>query len=473
MNQNTDNPNFPKDQATLLWISPQGWVVIGIIAAMVFLYRVNPFMKFTTSIVKAQRFLYLALFFLFLVLSGILYYYDPFGFMIPYWGIVTPIIIFFGLFLFSVVSWYTVEFTDSDVYQSRESLKPRPIISFFTKMAIVLGTIGMVSALIYWIVVNANKMTGAPGYIASLIVNILLVIAVLGFVWNVLSKSSILRSSPYTRLIVNAILYIPCIFVNILDVLVKAYYNEKQATKRSDIVGMLLIVIIFTLYFIVPYGIAWIYRKLQGGKLLLNEPVGISHNTPLSGYLKLNDIPRDAEYIPYNYNYALSLWTYIYGTGNINSSFTEYTPIMDYGGKPTILYKADSNSLMIKVKLGNDPPSHLADNLEQDEQGNIIIYKSDNMKLQKWNNFIINYQEGTMDIFYNGDLVKSVGNIVPYMEFDLLSVGNSRGVNGEVCNVMYYKNALDIDQIKYLYSSVKNNTPPVIPFSETNTSLLK
>ena len=45
---------------------------------------------------------------------------------------------------------------------------------------------------------------------------------------------------------------------------------------------------------------------------------------------------------------------------------------------------------------------------------------------------IINYQEGTMDIFYNGDLVKSVGNIVPYMEFDLLSVGNSRGVNGEV-----------------------------------------
>ena len=95
------------------------------------------------------------------------------------------------------------------------------------------------------------------------------------------------------------------------------------------------------------------------------------------------------------------------------------------------------------------------------------------MKLQKWNNFIINYQEGTMDIFYNGDLVKSVGNIVPYMEFDLLSVGNSRGVNGEVCNVMYYKNALDIDQIKYLYSSVKNNTPPVIPFSETNTSLLK
>ena len=40
-----------------------------------------------------------------------------------------------------------------------------------------------------------------------------------------------------------------------------------------------------------------------------------------------------------------------------------------------------------------------------------------------------------MDIFFNGDLVKSVGNLVPYMEFDLLSVGNSQGVNGEVCNI--------------------------------------
>ena len=389
MNQNGDNPTISKDQATLLYISPQGWAVIGIIAFMVFLQRVNPFTKFTTSMLKAQRYLYLALFFLLLVLSGLLYAYDPFGFMQNYWTIITPLIIFFGLFLFAVVAWYTVEFTDSDVYQSREQLKPKPIISFFTKLAIVLGTIGMVVALTVWIIVNANKMTGAPGYIASLIVNILLVIAVLGFVWNVLSKSSILRSSPYTRLIVNAILYIPCIFVNILDVLVKAYYNEKQETKRSDIVGTLLILIIFTLYFIVPYGIAWVYRKLQGGKLLLNEPIATNIKTPLSGYLKLNDIPRDADYFPYNYNYALSLWTYIYGTGNVNSSYTEYTPIMDYGGKPTILYKADSNSMRITVKLGDEPPSHLADYLEKDEEGNVIIYQSDDMKLQKWNNFII------------------------------------------------------------------------------------
>ena len=77
-----------------------------------------------------------------------------------------------------------------------------------------------------------------------------------------------------------------------------------------------------------------------------------------------------------------------------------------------------------------------------------------------------------MDIFLNGDLVKSVSNLVPYMSMDLLSVGNSPGINGQICNVMYYNFGLDIERIKYLYNSVKDDTPPVVPFSDSNSSLL-
>ena len=269
---------------------------------MIFLQRVNPFLKFTRTILKAQRYLYITIFVLFLVVVSLFYAYDPFGLVKPYWQWFTPVIIFFGVFLLAVIFWYTYEFTDSDVFQSREDSKPKPIQSFFIKLAIVLGTFGMVIALVSWVIINANKLSGAPGYIASLIVNILLIIAILGFVWNVLSKSSILQSSPYTRLIVNFILYIPCIFVNIIDALVKAYYNEKQETKRADIVASIIIFIIFTLYFVIPYVIQMIYRYLQGGKLLLNEPVTLSNKTPLAGYMKLNDIPEDKrdKYLPKN-----------------------------------------------------------------------------------------------------------------------------------------------------------------------------
>ena len=472
MDQNTENVSIKKDDKSLLNISPQGIAILVLIALMIFLQRINPFLKFTRTILKAQRYLYITLFVLFLVVVSLFYAYDPFGIVKPYWQWFTPVIIFFGVFLLAVIFWYTYEFTDSDVFQSREDSKPKPIQSFFIKLAIILGTFGMVIALVSWVIINANKLSGAPGYIASLIVNILLIIAILGFVWNVLSKSSILQSSPYTRLIVNFILYIPCIFVNIIDALVKAYYNEKQETKRADIVASIIIVIIFTLYFIIPYVIQTVYRFLQGGKLLLNEPVSLSNKTPLAGYLKLNDIPEDEDYIPFTYNYALSTWVYVYGTGNTNSTFNELTPILDYGGKPTIYYKAYDNTVRVTVKLSNEKPDFLADNLETDENGNVIIYEAKDMKLQKWNNFIINYQEGVMDIFLNGDLVKSVSNLVPYMSMDLLSVGNSPGINGQICNVMYYNYGLDIERIKYLYNSVKDDTPPVVPFSESNSSLL-
>jgi len=471
MNNNTDSESIKKDNS-LLHVTPQGIAVLVLLGIMGVLNSVNPFLKFTRTILAAQRYLYISLFVLFIAVVSLMYAYDPFGFVQPYWGWFTPIVLFFGVFLFAVVLWYTFEFTDSDVFQSRADARPTPIINFFIKLGIILGTIGMVVALVTWVVVNANKLSGTPAYIASLIVNILLVVAILGFAWKVLSKSSVLQSSPYTRLLVNFILYIPCLFVNVIDFLVKTYYNEKQETKRSDIVISIMILLIFTLYFVVPYLVHAIYRKLQGGKLLLNEPVSTQLRTPLAGYLKLNDIPLDEDNIEYTYNYAISLWSYIYATGNVNSSYTEFTPIFDYGGKPTILYKADTNTLMITVRLSSLSPTTLTDNFEQDEHGNVIVYKSDDMKLQKWNNFIINYQAGIMDIFYNGDLVKSVGNIVPYMTLDVISVGNSRGVTGEICNVMYYNYPLDIDRIKYLYNTVKDNTPPVVPFSETNTSLL-
>ena len=46
------------------------------------------------------------------------------------------------------------------------------------------------------------------------------------------------------------------------------------------------------------------------------------------------------------------------------------------------------------------------------------------------------------------------------MTMDTLSVGENNGLNGGICNVVYFKNTLDSNQIYYLYNSVKNKTPP-------------
>ena len=42
--------------------------------------------------------------------------------------------------------------------------------------------------------------------------------------------------------------------------------------------------------------------------------------------------------------------------------------------------------------------------IDFDENGNRIIYKQNDVLLQKWNNIIINYSGGTLDIFFNNDI---------------------------------------------------------------------
>jgi len=111
-------------------------------------------------------------------------------------------------------------------------------------------------------------------------------------------------------------------------------------------------------------------------------------------------------------------------------------------------------------------------NFEVYDDDSVIIYKNKNVFLQKWNNIIINYEGGTLDIFSNGELMSSVKNIVPYMNLDTIVTGTNNGINGYICNVVYYKKPLDVSTISLLYNSVKNKTPPVPAFSKSNSKLI-
>jgi hypothetical protein len=99
---------------------------------------------------------------------------------------------------------------------------------------------------------------------------------------------------------------------------------------------------------------------------------------------------------------------------------------------------------------------------ELDASGNIIVYKLQNVLLQKWNNIVINYSNGTLDIFYNGKLMKSVNEAVPQMSKDTLTIGSNNGINGGICNVTFFNTSVTMPQIYYLYNLVKNKTPPVV-----------
>ena len=47
-----------------------------------------------------------------------------------------------------------------------------------------------------------------------------------------------------------------------------------------------------------------------------------------------------------------------------------------------------------------------------------VAYRVSNFPLQRWNNVVVNYTRGILDIFINSKLVASIKNVVPYMSLD-------------------------------------------------------
>jgi hypothetical protein len=109
--------------------------------------------------------------------------------------------------------------------------------------------------------------------------------------------------------------------------------------------------------------------------------------------------------------------------------------------------------------------------IDFDDKGNRILYTNSNFLLQKWNNIVINYNGGVLDVFLNGELVKSDIGVVPYYTLDNLTIGEENGVNGGICNVVYFNKALSSTNIYLLYNIVKNKTPPII--NNTNETIIK
>ena len=76
----------------------------------------------------------------------------------------------------------------------------------------------------------------------------------------------------------------------------------------------------------------------------------------------------------------------------------------------------------------------------------------------------MNYTNNHVDIFINGVLERSftMTNSMPvYNDLDTITVGDDNGLDGGICNVVYYRHPLSEDQIAFLYNSQMNSDPPI------------
>jgi len=316
--------------------------------------------------------------------------------------------------------------------------------------------------IIFWIVYGVQNLSTNTGT-TSFVLNILLVILILGLInktINVKLPGGNAKKNAFFTLLTNTLFYIPCLFSSIFDFIGKTISGEQDGTTMGSILMIIITVILFIIYFNTPSLVNKIY--LQGGNQLLNDPVYTDTEYSLGTYEELNGSDD------FNYKFALSFWVYIDSAPpNTNPSYTKYTSLLNFGGKPNVLYNGQTNTLMVTMEQA-DTESKLT---EFDEKNNRILYKNNNILLQKWNNIIINYDGGILDIFLNGELVKSNVGVVPYYKLDNLTIGENNGIKGGICNVIYYKHVLSSNNIYYLYNTIKNKTPPIV--NETKQLLPK
>jgi hypothetical protein len=390
------------------------------------------------------------LFLLFLVGMTILITTYPGGFLND--KISAPVIIL--LLLVSII-WsvlligYTFpELSDKTGTSSKMNLFKRALLVLF-------GTV-ISGLVIFWIVYNIQNLSGQSS-IVSFILNILLVLIVLAFIYKIINVNLPVgntKKNGFFNLIFNFLFYIPCIFSGVFDKLGSIFANEFNASNMGSILMLLFAILLLVIYVTTPL----VFNKVssQGGQQLVNKPVNTDSLYSLGTYEELNGKHE------FDYQFAISSWIYLDAAGpNTNASYKTYTSLLNFGNKPNIMYNGTENTIIITTEQKNLESTTENKLTDMHDNGNQIIYKNTNIPLQKWNHFIINYNGGIMDIFLNGELVKSVPGVVPYYTLDNLTIGEKNGIKGGICNVVYFRNALTRSNIYYLYNTVKNKTPPI------------
>lgn len=310
---------------------------------------------------------------------------------------------------------------------------------------------GLVIGLIAY---NIQHFTGNTG-IERVVLNMLVITVVIGLIYKTLFvkiPGGAAKQNLVFSLLTNVIFYIPCLFSELFD-----------STEKGSFLMLILAVALLLVYF--KGASVFNTVNLQGGKQLVNKPVGTDSVYSLGTYQDLNGSDK------FDYQYAISFWVFLESAPpNTNSSYNKYTSLLNFGKKPNVLYNGATNTLMVTMHQKNLKDVTKNKLTDFDENGNRILYKGSNFLLQKWNNIIINYSGGILDLFINGELVKSDVGVVPYYTLDSLTIGEDNGVKGGICNVVYFNRAITTTNISYLYDMVKDKTPPVL--NDSNETIL-
>jgi hypothetical protein len=224
-------------------------------------------------------------------------------------------------------------------------------------------------------------------------------------------------------------------------------------------------------------------KQLYDTNLTTQSPtIFIYHNTGV------NRTPEDkAANCPVEekmrYHYSISGWFFL--NNNVTTKNTDLE-IFNFGNVPRMTYNPSKNELKLicdvittnnetnklqSIEIYNSRTNYNATSSTSGTKRTKIQILTDNeeldadIPLQRWNYFVVNYDGKTMDFFLNNKLIFKSDFIMPNIQLSPITVGSTsdnRGLNGSICNFAFHKYPLTKEQIRWTYTMLKTQNPPMI-----------
>ncbi len=429
------------------------------------------------------------IFFLFISIVFVLYFVNPWNIMVKFGGASIFFLLFVGLIMFSLIYIYQYYLSNPSKFTGFNNI---PGFLTFFKGFYIIASIIISGLLIYGLLNILGVFDQTGSNLGTTFFNIFLFCVMLSLIYKLANAGGFLDKNPLWRIFVNTLFYIPCILIILTNKIFSAKeQNIIGSNAKVEIFFLVLSILLLASYFLLTY---WIFPLIKskylkkGGKQLINQPISTNSLNNIASYQYLNGSDK------FNYQYALSFWLFIDSLPPSTShSYTKDTEILNYGNNPVIKYNALNNTLSVYVKDTNKSRikedsiqesnvkkidiNGIQDIILQSQEekiydlnNNYLIYQNKNIKVQKWNHIVLSYNGGTLDIFENGKLVKSSVGVVPYMNYDMLTIGSQNGINCNIANMIYFTKPLDYYTIYSLYNELRNKDPPTN--SSDNTTIV-
>lgn len=270
------------------------------------------------------------------------------------------------------------------------------------------------------------------------------------------SDRYVYNSRGWYGVIWQVIMFLPCLLVDFIEY-IKA---ELQITPNTVYVLLAFEVLLLLAFFGIPKLID--ASKSTTSTTLLKQPVFLNRPIQIADYKVLAvNAPSTSpflEMVRYRNNYSLSFWAYLNPTGTGKLPLLKMGTKSDSGGKPLVEY-ANGKYVFTLTNAGTAPPSYE------------VVLPS-----QKWNFFVITYNDYSVDLFVNGNLEKTyelkTDTLPTYGPGDIIEIGynsdNKRAgsiysgtLSGAICNVKYHKTVIPQREITTEYNLLVFNNPPV------------